>query len=169
MLTIPRLELCAATLSINYGSLLSRELKLPYDLEPSLFWTDSTTVLKYINCEDKAFHIFVANRVQAIRNQFEPNQWKYVSTKENLADYPSRGVNVSDFLICEQWKSGPNFFWLPESSWPEQPFLGNQCDSDLEIRKPAISCSTTIRQQPNFLQNLISRFSNWTRLLRVVA
>ena len=169
VLTIPRLELCAATLSNNYDAMLRRELKLPYDLEPSLFWTDSTNVLKHINCEDKAFHIFFANRVQAIRNQSEPNQWKYVSTKENPADYPSRRVIVSDFLICEQWKSGPNFLWLPKLSWPEQPFLGNQCDSELEIRKPAISCSITIRQQSNFLQNLMSRFSNWTRLLRVVA
>jgi len=135
VLTTPRLELCAATLSVNYDAVLRRELKLPYELEPSLFWTDSTTVLKYINCEDKAFHIFIANRVQAIRNLSEPNQWRYVGIKENLADYPSRGTNVLDFLNCDQWKYGPNFLWLLESSWPERPFLGNQCNQDLEIKE----------------------------------
>ena len=133
VLTILRLELCAATLLNNYDVMLHRELRLPYNLKPSLFWTDSTTVLKYINCEDRAFHVFVANRIQTIRNQSEPNQWKYVSTKQNPAEFPSRGMNVPDFLTCEQWKSGPEFLWLPESSWPQQPFLGNQHNEDLEF------------------------------------
>ena len=169
VLTIPRLELCAATLSSNYDVMLHRELRLPYNLEPSLFRTDSTTVLKYINCEDRAFHVFVANRVQTIRNQSEPNLWKYVSTKQNPADFPSRGMNVPDFLTCEQWKSGPEFLWLPESSWPQQPFLGNQHNEDLEFKKATISCSTAVTQQPSLLQDLISRFSCWTKLVRVVA
>ena len=46
MLTIPRLELQAATLATRQDALLRRELDM--DLEPSQFWTDSSIVLQYI-------------------------------------------------------------------------------------------------------------------------
>ena len=58
--TIPRLELCAATLATRQDELLRRELDL--DLEPSQYWSDSTIVLWYINHEEKRLQTFVANR-----------------------------------------------------------------------------------------------------------
>lgn len=44
--TIPRLELTAAVLTIKVDKMLRSELQLP--LEELQFWTDSTSVLKYI-------------------------------------------------------------------------------------------------------------------------
>lgn len=44
--TIPRLELTAAALAVKVDKKLQSELQLP--LEKSQFWTDSTSVLKYI-------------------------------------------------------------------------------------------------------------------------
>lgn len=64
--TVPRLELTAAVLAVWVDKLLKRELQL--DLHPSVFWIDSTTVLKYIGNETRRFHMFVANRVAVIRN-----------------------------------------------------------------------------------------------------
>lgn len=63
--TIPRLELTAAVLAVRVDAMLKAELEL--ELSQSVFWTDSTSVLKYIGNEDKRFHMFVANRVSAIR------------------------------------------------------------------------------------------------------
>lgn len=48
-ITVPRLELAAAALLVKVGKMLKRELHL--DLNPSVFWTDSQTVLKYIGNE----------------------------------------------------------------------------------------------------------------------
>ena len=73
-LTTPRLELCAATVSIRLNEILCKELDLDCQLEPSVFWTDSSstrafcildrqTVLRYINSEKGMFHRFVANRI----------------------------------------------------------------------------------------------------------
>ena len=45
--TIPRLELTAAVLAVRVDRILRAELQL--QLEDSVFWTDSTSVLKYIN------------------------------------------------------------------------------------------------------------------------
>ena len=64
--TIPRLELSATTVTVRSDKAIKRELELPLT-EPSVFWTDSTSVLRYVNNEDKRFHTFVANRIAIIR------------------------------------------------------------------------------------------------------
>ena len=63
-MTIPCLELTAATVSVQVGKMIRRELDVPIDSET--FWTDSTTVLKYLRNETRHFQAFVANRVQMI-------------------------------------------------------------------------------------------------------
>ena len=65
ILTIPRLELQAATLAVKIGNFLIKELK--FEEIDSYFWSDSETVLGYISNEVKRFHTFVLNRVERIR------------------------------------------------------------------------------------------------------
>eukprot|EP00794_Sanderia_malayensis_P021143 gene21143-biopygen14691 len=48
-MTIPRLELSAATVAVKLDRMLKRELEIC--VEKSVFWTDSTAVIKYINNE----------------------------------------------------------------------------------------------------------------------
>ena len=59
--TIPRLELTAATVAVRIDRMMQDQLELP--LEPSVFWTDSTSVLKYVLNETSRFQTFVANRL----------------------------------------------------------------------------------------------------------
>ena len=62
--TIPRLELTAATVSVCVAELLKKKM----DGDPEFkYHMDSTTVLRYI-ANEKRFHVFVANRVQLIRD-----------------------------------------------------------------------------------------------------
>ena len=49
------------------------------------FWTDSTTVLKHLRNETRRFQVFVANRVQAIRDETVPAQWRYVASRRCVA------------------------------------------------------------------------------------
>ncbi len=115
-ITIPRLELTAAVLAVRVDLMLKSELRL--HLKESVFWTDSTSVLKYIWNKDKRFHTFVANRVTTIREATIPSQWRYVNSKENPADDASRGVRAGDFLQDRRWTEGPKFLVGPEKSWP---------------------------------------------------
>lgn len=57
--TVPCLELTAATMAGHMDKMLRRELQLV----DSVFWTDSTAVLKYVNNEMTRFRTFVANSV----------------------------------------------------------------------------------------------------------
>ena len=58
--TIPRLELVAAVLSVKIAALIRRELDIEWKNET--FWTDSKVVLGYINNNTKKFKIFVTNQ-----------------------------------------------------------------------------------------------------------
>ena len=64
-ISIPQLELTAATLSVKVSRLISEEIDV--HINDEIFWTDSQTVLGYINSDVQHFKIFVANQVQLIR------------------------------------------------------------------------------------------------------
>lgn len=106
--TIPRLELTAALVSTKVSGILQEELG--YSDIQETFWTDSKVVLGYIKNESRRFHVFVANRVQQIRDRTNPTQWNYVPTAENPADEGSRGLTAKE-LISSMWLRGPDFLW----------------------------------------------------------
>ena len=92
--SIPRLELTAATLSVEVSTFIKRELKI--DNIKETFWSDSKVVLGYIRNNSKKFKVFVANRIQQIQAGSKVDQWKYVPTKLNPADFASRGLVHTD-------------------------------------------------------------------------
>lgn len=115
-LKIPRLQLAAAVLSVKVDKMLRSEVQLP--LKNSLFWTGSPAVLKYIANDSARFHTYIANRVSFIREHTSTQQWRYVSSKDNLADDASRELSVPVFLESKRWICGSKFLWQPENSGP---------------------------------------------------
>ncbi|KAL3999159.1 4-aminobutyrate aminotransferase / (S)-3-amino-2-methylpropionate transaminase [Sarotherodon galilaeus] len=116
--TIPRLELAAAVLSVHLDKMLSVELKL--NLSESVFWSDSTTVLQYIANITTWFKTYVANRVSIIHALTKVEQWRHISSKLNPADAASRGMTVGCFLKSSTWIRGPEFLSKPVVHWPER-------------------------------------------------
>ena len=75
------MELVAATLSFKISALIQKELQLLHVKET--FWTDSEIVLGYIRNESRKFKVFVANRIEMIRDHADIHQWRYIGTKDN--------------------------------------------------------------------------------------
>lgn len=107
--TIPRLELMAAVLSVKAAKLLQSELQ--YETVKHVFWTDSKVVIGYIGNETRRFHVFVANRMQQIKDFSEAQQWHYVNSDSNPADIASRGIHANELVSSDTWFSGPSFLW----------------------------------------------------------
>ncbi|XP_072022453.1 uncharacterized protein [Amphiura filiformis] len=107
--TIPRLELTAATVAVKINHMIHKELEI--QINDTIFWTDSTTVLQYIRSETKRFKTFVANRLAITKDGSTPSQWRYVATSLNPADDCSRGLPANKFLENERWICGPQFLW----------------------------------------------------------
>ena len=57
-------------------------------IDDEIFWTDSHIVHGYINSDVQRFKIFVANRVQQIRDQTDKRQWHNVETATILQMMP---------------------------------------------------------------------------------
>lgn len=91
--TIPRLEPSAAVTAVRISDLLKVELEVK--CLHTFFCTDSKVVIGYINNDARSFHVFVANRVQRIKESTEPVQWRYVASEDNPADYASRVLQHS--------------------------------------------------------------------------
>ncbi|XP_029922895.1 uncharacterized protein LOC115370126 [Myripristis murdjan] len=161
--SIPRLELTAAVISARMSVMLKEELQLK--IEKECFWTDSQVVLAYINNEARRFHVFVANRVQLIREKTDPNNWHYVDTTQNPADFASRGLHATD-IPSAGWLSGPKFLWEPEVPQPSKPSIGLLV-GDPEVKSVHVF-ATQVSEQADILGRL-ERFSSWTTLLKVVA
>lgn len=101
--------------------MLKAELQL--QLEKFIFWTDSTSTLKYIQNENKRFKTFIANRVNTIREMTSIKQWRYVNTKQDPADCASRGLKASTLLNSSTWLSGPEFLKGQRSEWPKSELV----------------------------------------------
>ena len=167
-LSIPRLELNAATLAVKLDCMFRKELELL--ITSSVFWTDSTSVLRYIRNDDKRFHTFVSNRLTVIHDGSSVGQWRRVDSKRNPSDVTTRGLSAKALLSDEKWKRGPEFLWLGESSWPKFPAsLKRSSQDDLEIKEHKRVYSVQLK---NFAQpddKVFAYYSSWYKLRRSVA
>ena len=103
-------------------------------MQGSVFWTDSTAVLRYVKNETNRYHTFVATTI--IRDGSQPNQWFHVDGDYNLADDASPGLTADIFLRQICWLMGPAFLWRHDSMWPTQDELfGKIANNDPEVKR----------------------------------
>ena len=169
MITIPRLELSAAVTAVKQDRLLKRELEISVNAR-SVFWTDSTAVLRYVKNETNRYHTFVANRVAIIRDGSQPNQWFHVNGDNNPADDASRGLTADIFLRQSRWLTGPAFLWKHDSMWPTQDELfGEIANDDPEVKREVRATMSSLGTPGSPLLHYASRCSSWSLLVKVVA
>ncbi|TNN12510.1 Gag-Pol polyprotein [Schistosoma japonicum] len=159
--TIPRLELTAAVLAARVGSQLQTELDR--ELADVVFWTDSTIVLNYIRNESSQRKTFVVNRVSTTHSLTKVNQWRYVPSKQNVADYVSRGIRFSEDDI-KIWSEGHGFLKRSKEFWPTTRI---ECiTTELELKE---SVGVHLVVDEHGMHQLISYYSDWKRLLKALA
>ncbi|XP_069128774.1 uncharacterized protein [Argopecten irradians] len=165
-ITIPRMELTAAASLVKLCKLVQDQLT--YSIDKVSYWTDSTSVLRYINNRNLRFHTFVANRVAVIHEATEEDQWHYVNTKQNPADCASRGMSVQKLSQNDTWFRGPEFLWKPESEWPVIDMNADAEVDDPEVKKTACVVASVHREVNNGMEKLLNHYSDWSKLKRAV-
>jgi hypothetical protein len=156
-LTIPRLELCAATLLAKLYKKAIRALNMT--IHESYLWTDSSIVLTWIQGPPNKWKTFVGNRVATIQGGTASATWRHVPAQSNPADLISRGVEPSTLSTSTLWWKGPQWLTQESSSWPTAEF--NTPTEILEIRNVHVAI-----QPP---EDILQRFSKLNRLIRVIA
>ncbi|XP_058839510.1 uncharacterized protein LOC131694986 [Topomyia yanbarensis] len=162
--SIARLELCAARLSVQLYKKVTGALKRPFS---AVLWTDSTTVLHWLNSSPSRWKPFVANRVSQIQQATEISNWRHVPGNDNPADHISRGLTPVEILNSLLWWYGPPWLSSFPDTWPSTPSYIESVEAAKEGRKVPFVAMTII--ETNFCELLFSRYSNYTRLKRIVA
>lgn len=164
IVTIPRLELTAAVLATRIYRVIDREMELKF--ESVSFWTDSTIVLHYINNTKSRFSTYVANRLSEIHEVTKTNQWRHVASRDNPADYASRGLIYSETAF-DTWVHGPQYLRVSEEQWIPLSVEPEISTEDLEYKCAAVH--TLVAAKLSWSQSLFSQFSSWFRLQKAVA
>ena len=108
-ITIRQLELQAAVLASRLKTTILSELKLK--VNQVFLWCDSSTVLKYIKNEKVNCGQYIMHRSNEVRNNSNPEDWRYVPSDLNVADDCSRGVKFNDLSNNHRWITGPSFLY----------------------------------------------------------
>jgi hypothetical protein len=156
-LTIPKLELCAATL---LAKLYKKAMcALNTTIHESYLWTDSSIVLTWIQGPSTKWKTFVGNRVATIQEETASVTWRHVPTQSNPAYLISRAVEPTILSTSTLWWNGPQWLTQDSSNWSTIKF--NIPTEILEIRNVHVAV-----QPP---EDITQRFSKMNRLIRVVA
>ena len=159
IVSIPRLELTAATIAVKMNSIIRESLNLV--IRDTFYWTDSTTVLRYILNDRLRYQTFVANRVSLIRDGSSKEQWRYIRTELNPADDASRARQT------ERWCRGPEFLLKNQDQWPLETLENFSKLDDLEIKCDIFKVD--LKENNQVLVSLLERYSEWLKLIRAVA
>ncbi len=159
LLSMPRLELCGAVTGAQLAKLLEKELTLKID--QIILWTDSTTVLTWLQSESCRFKIFVGTRVAEIQELTNPQAWRYVDSARNPADDITRGKTLKDLVEPNRWRQGPSFLLQPPDDWPVK--LTIETDSDTSEHRKSTFCGVTSITPPT--QEPQAKYNTWKELL----
>ena len=162
-LTIPRLELCGASLLVKLLTTDRKFLNLPLDRVHA--WSDSCIVLAWLDGSPKHYRTFVANQIASITTLIPPESWHHVPTAQNPADCVSRGITPTELRNHPLWWDGIS--WLAvdpidSSDQPNEPELA----PPRTLETKAVVCHTVTPVPPEWIE---LKFSSYHKLLCITA
>jgi len=159
-ITLPRLELCAATLLACLAAHI-RIVLLPSRASLHL-WTDSTVALGWIRGPPSRWKTYVANRVAKIQTTTPDACWHHLPGRDNSSDCSSRELSPGDLVKHPIWQ-GLSWLSLDFLQWPETVRSPNNEDLPEARRTHATGTESSSKEEPEKLLH----FSQLYRLLRV--
>ncbi|XP_044759014.1 uncharacterized protein LOC123316831 [Coccinella septempunctata] len=151
-LTIPRLELLAATIGVR----IFRNFQTNYEINlQAFFWSDSSTVLSWIKRKEN-WKPFIWNRVEEIKRFSKPIDWYHVPGDMNPADLPSQGCSAKS-LADGRWWEGPKWLCDPISQWPSQNFDSNE---EEQLSKRSLTRDPVVRTRSGRPVKVPERFGH---------
>lgn len=164
--TLPRLELCAAHLLSQLVHYCFSIFGNNIDYSKTYLWCDSSVALTWLQTPSYRLKTFVANRVAQTQEFVPTSCWHYIPSKENPADCASRGILAPDLVKHPLWWSGPPWLSLPPSNWPDVSFSPVDLSNSEEMKSTPLQVLVS-STSPGW--NFLSKYSSWTKLLRVTA
>ncbi|XP_018406191.1 PREDICTED: uncharacterized protein LOC108782411 [Cyphomyrmex costatus] len=157
-MSLPRLELCAALLLAQLMHKIMECVNCKFTR--SFYWSDSTIALSWIRSSPRKWNTFVANRVSAIQDISNQEDWHHVDSSHNPADIISRGISPTLLLTTKLWWNGPEWLAKDAAKWPVKPWLAEQ--NPPEMRR--VVTAAIVEQEP---LEIFSKYSTFDKLIRI--
>ena len=93
-------------------------------------------------------------------------QWKYVRSELNPADYTSRGTEDKQFLDTKTWLNGPVFLWGTENNVPTDSV--STVLNENEVRNNIATNMTVLKEENHILSCLKRNISSWYHMKRTL-
>lgn len=166
--TLARLELCAAVLLSKLIRTVVETYKNRISIAEIYAFSDSTITLSWIHSSPHRWSIFVSNRVARCQSNLDSKHFYHVPGKDNPSDCLSRGMLPAQLKTNPLWWKGPSWLKTSAETWPITAFKSPASLTIPEMKTTLLSHTaiTQIDDSPFIL--LVSRISNWDRLLRVL-
>lgn len=154
--TLPKLELCAAVLLAELMQKVKKAMNI--EINEEKYYSDSEITLAWIKKEPHNWKTFVANRTSKIRTLSNPDNWHYVNTKLNPADFASRGLYPDQLMDLGLWWNGPHFMQTNEE------LKTGTYTTNLEEKRERLSVNVS-----TFEEDMLNRFSTLSKATRTIA
>ncbi|GFX38011.1 integrase catalytic domain-containing protein [Trichonephila clavipes] len=128
-------------------------------------WTDSTIVLSWLMKPPIKENIFVKNRITKILNLTSTDEWHHIPGKLNPADCAIRGLSPQQLMNADYWWKGSD--WINNDLKEELASVKILTTCKVEADSVLNSIPLVVKSNP--LEPIISKFSNFTKLIRVIA
>ena len=169
-MTVPKLELQAAVLAARLKNEIIQALTV--FINHVLMWTDSTTVLQWINSNEKQ-PIVVANRICEFLEYTSVDEWNHVATKDNPADAGTSGITAEVLQLSNWVRAQPFLTNSPFTFVPNKDVINNiELDVNQAITiEDTVSLSTSFKKQITPVPSLFpfNKFSSYQKYLRIAA
>ena len=162
--SLPRLELLAAVVNARLLKFVVDTLQIK--MHRVVCWTDSMVTLHWIRRQSSCWKPFVANRVSEIQSTWDPECWHYCASKDNPADFLTRGLTCENLISSGLWWNGPQWLSLPLEYQPAQQRSEDIPPEACEEERRVTRVCTAVAVKP-FVD--MSRYGTWMKLIRVTA
>lgn len=105
-------------MAVRLANLIKNEHRM--QINRTVFWSDSQTVLAWIQSDAKKYYAFVSHQIAEILDSTATTDWRWVPTRENVADDATRSKGQEELQDSSRWYREPGFLRLQESEWPVQ-------------------------------------------------
>merc|ERR1712079_290278 len=177
--TTPRSELVAAQLNARAGNYVADALTTVLGYKPKVYYfSDSEITLYRLKNQAETYKVWVANRLKAIQETTDVEDWKKVDTAENPADISSRGMDLSDLKDSELFFHGPK--WLTNKSvqfknvgeiTPDNISLdAEEVKKTSQMKGPQMNVLfASVNEEDDVLKKVLERHNNWNKSVKIIA
>lgn len=76
-------------------------------IRQTFLWSDSTTVLEWLQSDSCQYKVFVETSVSEIQELTDRQAWRYIDSSNNPADDITRGKSLLELAGPGRWSQGP--------------------------------------------------------------